>query len=152
MCIRDSYATFPPKLIAPLIRASVPRRCCPECGMAWAPVVERAEGETFRAWRKRMVDEGQGGRWKDAGTTVKPNSDKSGYSIQQYYRDVFNHEGPIPPEITSLRASAVALPFPRLPKGCFSTTGAQAIPHSGQQRLGTDARMSGAISFGGKVA
>ena len=35
------YATFPPKLIAPLIRASVPRRCCPECGMAWAPVVEK---------------------------------------------------------------------------------------------------------------
>ena len=35
------YATFPPKLIAPLIRASVPRRCCPECGMAWAPVVDR---------------------------------------------------------------------------------------------------------------
>ncbi len=35
------YATFPPKLIAPLIRASVPRRCCPECGQAWAPVVEK---------------------------------------------------------------------------------------------------------------
>ena len=39
------YATFPPKLIAPLIRASVPRRCCPECGMAWAPVVDLALGE-----------------------------------------------------------------------------------------------------------
>jgi hypothetical protein len=37
------YATFPPKLIAPLIRASVPRRCCPECGMAWAPVVEKGK-------------------------------------------------------------------------------------------------------------
>lgn len=35
------YATFPPNLIAPLIRASCPRRCCPECGQAWAPVVER---------------------------------------------------------------------------------------------------------------
>ena len=41
------YATFPPKLIAPLIRASVPRRCCPECGMAWAPVVEK--GTTFES-------------------------------------------------------------------------------------------------------
>lgn len=37
------YATFPPKLIAPLIRASVPRRCCPKCGMAWAPVVEMTQ-------------------------------------------------------------------------------------------------------------
>ena len=36
------YATFPPNLIAPLIRASVPRRCCTECGMAWAPVVEKS--------------------------------------------------------------------------------------------------------------
>jgi DNA modification methylase len=36
------YATFPPKLIAPLIRASVPRRCCPECGQAWAAVVEKS--------------------------------------------------------------------------------------------------------------
>ena len=35
------YATYPPKLIAPLIRASCPRRCCPECGAPWAPVVER---------------------------------------------------------------------------------------------------------------
>lgn len=35
------YATFPPKLIAPLIRASVPRRCCPACGQAWAAVVEK---------------------------------------------------------------------------------------------------------------
>jgi len=35
------YATFPPKLIAPLIRASCPRRACPECGQAWAAVVER---------------------------------------------------------------------------------------------------------------
>ena len=37
------YATFPPKLIAPLIRASCPRRACPECGQAWAAVVERGE-------------------------------------------------------------------------------------------------------------
>ncbi len=37
------YATFPPRLIAPLIRASVPRRACPECDTAWAPVIERRE-------------------------------------------------------------------------------------------------------------
>lgn len=43
------YATFPPKLIAPLIRASVPKRACPECGMAWSPVIEKGAptfGET----------------------------------------------------------------------------------------------------------
>ena len=44
------YATFPPKLIAPLIRASVPRRCCPECGMAWAPVREKFESGDDSTW------------------------------------------------------------------------------------------------------
>jgi len=39
------YATFPPNLIAPLIRASCPKRCCPECGAPWAPVVEKARTE-----------------------------------------------------------------------------------------------------------
>jgi len=34
------YATYPPKLIEPLIKASCPQSCCPECGQAWAPVVE----------------------------------------------------------------------------------------------------------------
>jgi DNA modification methylase len=37
------HATFPPKLIAPLIQASVPRRACPECGQAFAPVVDKGE-------------------------------------------------------------------------------------------------------------
>ena len=37
------YAVFPPKLIAPLIEASVPRRSCPECGRPWSPVVDRGE-------------------------------------------------------------------------------------------------------------
>lgn len=35
------FATFPPGLIAPLIRASTPARCCPVCGSGWSPVVER---------------------------------------------------------------------------------------------------------------
>jgi len=55
------YATFPPKLIAPLIRASVPRRCCPECGMAWAPVVEKGEKYAVdgrKNWGKDKPDEG----------------------------------------------------------------------------------------------
>lgn len=35
------YATFPRSLIAPLIQASCPTRCCSVCGAGWAPVVER---------------------------------------------------------------------------------------------------------------
>ena len=37
------YATYPPKLIAPLIRATCPRWACPVCGMGWSPVVEKGE-------------------------------------------------------------------------------------------------------------
>ena len=36
------YATFPPNLIAPLIRATCPRWACPVCGQGWSPVVEKA--------------------------------------------------------------------------------------------------------------
>ena len=35
------YAVFPSSLIAPLIRASCPTKCCPICGAGWIPVVER---------------------------------------------------------------------------------------------------------------
>ncbi|KKN44365.1 hypothetical protein LCGC14_0693610 [marine sediment metagenome] len=34
------YATFPPALIAPLIRATCPQWACPVCGQGWAAVVE----------------------------------------------------------------------------------------------------------------
>lgn len=39
------YAVFPPKLITPFIKASVPARACPECGQGHAPVVEKGEPE-----------------------------------------------------------------------------------------------------------
>ncbi|KKK62255.1 hypothetical protein LCGC14_3006160, partial [marine sediment metagenome] len=45
----DHYATFPPNLIAPLIRATCPRWACPVCGQGWSPVVEKiAELEAHR--------------------------------------------------------------------------------------------------------
>ena len=33
--------TFPTGLIEPLIKATCPARCCPECGAGWSPVVKR---------------------------------------------------------------------------------------------------------------
>jgi DNA modification methylase len=36
------YATFPPNLIAPLIRATCPRWACPVCGQGWAAVIDAA--------------------------------------------------------------------------------------------------------------
>lgn len=36
------FATYPPALIEPLIRATCPARCCPTCGAGWAPVIDKA--------------------------------------------------------------------------------------------------------------
>ncbi len=44
------YATFPPNLIAPLIRATCPRWACPVCGQGWAAVVDRKDK---RHWTER---------------------------------------------------------------------------------------------------
>jgi len=61
------YATFPPNLIAPLIRASCPRRSCPECGQAWAPVVEKTNiptrgNSTIGPGYKELTEMGQSNR------------------------------------------------------------------------------------------
>lgn len=48
------YATYPPKLIEPLIKASVPEQCCTKCGQAWAPVVDN----TFIPQNDVSVDKG----------------------------------------------------------------------------------------------
>jgi DNA modification methylase len=50
------FATFPPALIEPLIRATCPERCCPTCGMGWAPCISSEGG---RDWHNdRMKDNG----------------------------------------------------------------------------------------------
>ncbi len=55
------YATFPPNLIAPLIRATCPRWACPVCGQGWSPVVEKGKltkGESARydEWNYGKLD------------------------------------------------------------------------------------------------
>lgn len=36
------FAAYPPSLCKPLIEATCPTRCCPECGMGWSPTMERS--------------------------------------------------------------------------------------------------------------
>lgn len=62
------YAVYPPDLITPLIRASVPMKCCPKCGAPWAPVVER---ENMVIRRPGRADE-TGNRTDASGTMVSP--------------------------------------------------------------------------------
>lgn len=35
------FAAYPPSLCEPLIKATCPTKCCPECGTGWSPVVEK---------------------------------------------------------------------------------------------------------------
>jgi len=81
------FAVFPPNLIAPLIHASVPPRCCAQCGKPWAPVIERGE----------LVQKGgssKGGRDKEsiglAGPQERRHSD--GSSASQYSREWEQYE------------------------------------------------------------
>ena len=46
------YATFPPNLIVPLIRATCPRWACPVCGQGWSPVVEKSIEPHPNRWSK----------------------------------------------------------------------------------------------------
>lgn len=57
------YATFPPDLIAPLIRATCPRWTCPVCWQGWSPVVDLVVGGPKRQKSKlegELLSKGSG--------------------------------------------------------------------------------------------
>jgi DNA modification methylase len=51
------YAVFPTKLIAPLIRATCPAKCCPVCGAGWVPITE-PRGEYAEALQTKQYASG----------------------------------------------------------------------------------------------
>lgn len=63
----DHFATWPEKLVEPMIRAgSSERGACPHCGKAWVRVVEREKGDTESAERPKA--KGQNGYGKPGST------------------------------------------------------------------------------------
>lgn len=65
------FATFPPALVEPMIKAGTSERgCCPACGAPWERVVEREPMEIARSNRRDMM--GEYGRTQPSGTMVKP--------------------------------------------------------------------------------
>lgn len=65
------FATFPPALVEPCIKAGTSERgCCPACGAPWERVVEREPMEIARSNRRDMM--GEYGRTQPSGTMVKP--------------------------------------------------------------------------------
>lgn len=92
---RDAhYATFPPKLIAPLIMAACPRWACPVCGAGWSPVVERGyEGSDWG--RKNATSERYDARYGGNRPYKSVNSQGSNLTIANNvlgYRPTCKHE------------------------------------------------------------
>ena len=55
------FATFPPRLIEPRIRAGTSERgCCPECGDPWVRIVVKSGGTTGKSWHDHSDDLGKG--------------------------------------------------------------------------------------------
>ena len=51
------YASFPQKLVAPLIKTGCPERCCPKCGKGWNRVMSKPTGgSTGKAWHSHEND------------------------------------------------------------------------------------------------
>ncbi len=92
------YATFPPNLIAPLIRATCPRWACPRCGQGWAAVVERKgsyEGWAGRGEKNEALFQSGDGATK--GTTLNIGSKEDYYANQPRnnvigYKPTCSHE------------------------------------------------------------
>jgi hypothetical protein len=56
------YAAYPTSLIAPLIRATCPSRCCPVCGAGWSPVVEKTITNRVDGGTGLVDDRNDGGK------------------------------------------------------------------------------------------
>ncbi|MCZ7547403.1 MAG: site-specific DNA-methyltransferase [Anaerolineae bacterium] len=54
------FATFPPHLVAPMLKASTPAAgCCPQCGAPWARVVARETAPTPASYRGSSFTKGK---------------------------------------------------------------------------------------------
>lgn len=54
------YATYPEALVMPLIRASCPTKCCPECGAPWAPVLKSGKYIKHESEEYDLATKGKG--------------------------------------------------------------------------------------------
>jgi DNA modification methylase len=70
------FATFPPRLIEPLIKAgSSERGCCPDCGAPWKRIVEKTrsfQGNSAKAGRTAQ-DLNETGKWHNGGAAGNTN-------------------------------------------------------------------------------
>jgi DNA modification methylase len=79
------FATFPPGLVKPCIKAGTSQKgCCPKCGAPWRRVVERKGGTTGKSWHDHKADSEQGMRQGSnlGGAGNATDRDGDGYSTR----------------------------------------------------------------------
>ena len=74
----DHYATFPPKMVEPCLKASTSERgACPQCGAPWERVVNRVAGKSKECPKTQAAHEARGGTGKPTGTVGKSGSSRA---------------------------------------------------------------------------
>lgn len=86
------FAVYPSKLIAPLIRASVPRRCCPVCEQGWSPLIEREPGHAKITPKTIEAHHARGGTGVPTGLVGKAGSSRVDATVRVLgYRPTCEH-------------------------------------------------------------
>lgn len=128
----DHYATFPPTLIAPLIRATCPPRACPACGAPWAPVVERTYLDP--------VD--YKGKWRDQ--DPQASGRRLGSNVRAGRKMGLPHDNPFPtPHVIGYRQTCTCPDHEPVPGWCLdpfvgSGTTLQVCQELGVNGVGVD--------------
>lgn len=74
-CSDAHFATFPSKLVEPMILAGTSEKgCCPKCGAPWERVVEKIVGVSKECPKTQAAHEARGGTGKPIGTVGKSGS------------------------------------------------------------------------------
>lgn len=115
------FATFPPKLVEPMILASSSERgCCPECAAPWERVVEKSGGSLGKSWHDHADDIGRGQREDDR--AAANGWEKGGYCARtvgwrptcKCVHDTLVARGAFDGPLTVERASKIAAEIPHL--------------------------------------
>ncbi len=77
------FATYPPKLVEPLILAGTSARgCCPECGAPWERIVKKAGGTTGKSWHEHSADSRKGMSQYSASAGHAKDEQGNSYSVE----------------------------------------------------------------------
>jgi len=93
------FATFPPALITPCIKAGTSEKgCCPECGAPWVRIVDKVKSVSTSCPKEQASHEARGGTGSHTGTVGKSGGGRiNGYTSTIGWKPTCNHDiDPVP--------------------------------------------------------